>query len=136
MRRLALAAMFFILLSGLTARAAPPAPAPLPEAPNSTIGYPTVAAALAALRSRPGVQFTNENGWTIATDEAAYTIWSFAPTDYPAFPAVVRRQVVTRGATTGIEMTILCEASKAACDDLVRVFARMNGFELPGPRHE
>ena len=83
---------------------------PLPEVPRSSIGYPTVAAAMDALRSRPGVVFTTENGWTIATDEAAYTIWSFAPRDYPAYPAVVRRRVVREGAQIGMRMDILCEA--------------------------
>lgn len=41
---------------------------PLPEATGSTIGYETVASALADLRSRPSVVFTTENGWTIAID--------------------------------------------------------------------
>jgi len=38
------------------------------EVSSSTIGYPTVAAALADLRSRPEVQFSEAKGWTIAED--------------------------------------------------------------------
>jgi hypothetical protein len=104
---------------------------PLPEATEPTIDYPTVAAALADLRTRPGVVFTMENGWLIATDEAARTIWSFAPQDYPAYPAVVKRWVIPRGTGSTVHMSTHCEASKAACDDLIRTFARMNGFQLP-----
>lgn len=129
--RLGLASALSALLLIKPADAAQSGPPPLPEAPGSSIGYPTVAAALEALRARPGVVFTTENGWTIATHEAAYTTWSFAPPGYPANPAVVRRQVVRRGTTIGIEVNVLCEATKAACDDLVRTFAQMNGFNLP-----
>jgi hypothetical protein len=101
---------------------------PLPEASQSTVGYESVAEALKVLRSESGVVFTTENGWLIATDEAAYTIWSFAPQDYPAYPAVVKRQVVARGSGSSIHMNILCEASKIACDDLVRTFSEMTGM--------
>ena len=104
----------------------------LPETESSTIGYDTVAAALQDLRSRPGVIFTTENGWTIATDKAAYTIWSFAPEDYPAYPSVVKRSVVSEGTGSIMKMDVHCEASKTACDDLVRTFSRMNS--LPGPK--
>ena len=35
------------------------------ESPSNEIGYATVADALAALRSRPGVQISQQGGWTI-----------------------------------------------------------------------
>lgn len=104
---------------------------PLPEATGPTIEYASVAAALEGLRTKPGVVFTVEKGWAIATDEAAYTIWSFAPPTYGAYPAVVKRQVISRGAGSEIVMDIHCEASKSACDDLNRTFSELNGFELP-----
>jgi hypothetical protein len=85
---------------------------------------------LADLRSHPNVVFTTENGWLIATNEAAYTIWSFAPQGYPAYPAVVKRQVIPQAVGSVIEMRVLCEASKEACDNLVRTFAEMNGLPL------
>lgn len=105
---------------------------PLPEAPQSTVGFESVAEALKALRSKPGLVFTTENGWLIATDEANYTIWSFAPKDYAAYPAMVKRQVIPLGQSQSrIEMSVHCEATKEACDALVRTFAEMNGMPLP-----
>lgn len=103
----------------------------LPEVSQSRVGYESVTEALKALRSQPGVLFTTENGWLIATDEAAYTIWSFAPEEDPAYPAVVKRQVVPQGSNASvIQMSVHCEATKKACDSLVRTFAEMNGFPL------
>ena len=89
-----------------------------------------MAETLEALRSNPGVVFTTENGWLIATDEAAYTIWSFAPQSYSAYPAVVKRQVIADGNGSIMEMNVHCEATKQACDALVRTFAEMNGLPL------
>lgn len=103
---------------------------PLTEASESTIGYATVDAAMTGLRVKPGVVFSTENGWTIATDESALTIWSFAPEGYPAYPAVVMRQAVPRGQQSTIVMKVLCGASKSECDDLVRTFAAMNGLPI------
>ena len=100
---------------------------PLPEVSKDAIEYPSVAAALQALHARPDVLFSTENGWTIATDNSHYTIWSFAPRGYPAYPAVVKRFVVAQKVGSKINMDVECEASKEACDDLVRTFARMNG---------
>jgi hypothetical protein len=42
----------------------------------------------------------------------------------------VKRQVISRAVGSKIEMSVLCEASKRACDDLVRTFAAMNGLHL------
>jgi hypothetical protein len=122
-------AAYLTVMAGL-ASANTLSPAPLPEAAESAIGYETVAAALTGLRSQPGVVFSTENGWLIATDEAAYTIWSFAPQGYPAYPAVVMRKVVAQGAGSVIHMNVLCEASKEDCDDLVRTFADLNGLPV------
>ena len=103
---------------------------PLPEAERSTIGYDSVADAMAGVRARPGVEFSTENGWTIAVDREAMTVWSFAPDGYPAYPAVVMRRVVQEGEQVSLEMKVLCEAEKAECDDLVRTFAEMNGIRV------
>jgi hypothetical protein len=100
---------------------------PLPEAEHSTIGYPTVAAALAALHANPAVKFSIQRGWTIATDEADATIWSFPPEGDPAYPSAVRRQLApSPGGGTSIETNVQCEASKEACDNLVRSFEQLN----------
>ena len=113
------------------AHAGQSSPAPLPESTEASIEYPSVDAALKALHARPGVVFATENGWAIATDEAAYTIWSFAPPGYPAYPAMVKRKVVQNGTGSAMVMSVHCEASKTACDDLVRTFSRLNGLDLP-----
>lgn len=113
--------------TGAASQANPP---PLIESPHSTVGYDSVSDALEALRAKPGVVLSTENGWLIATDEASLAVWSFAPEGYPAYPAVVKRQAVPQGTGSILKMSVLCEASKEACDDLVRTFARMNGIPL------
>ena len=99
---------------------------PLPESPTSSIGYPSVATTLAALRARPEIEFSTQNGWAIAVDDHTRTIWSFSPSSYPAYPAVVKRHVKPddAGGST-IEMSVLCEAQKEPCDDLVRTFDQL-----------
>jgi len=99
-----------------------PRSGPLPEVANTAIEYHTVAEALSALRARHDVTVSTQHGWTIITDEKNLTIWSFAPNSYPAHPAVVKR--VFRDRPSGgsdISMSVLCEASKEACDQLVRI---------------
>jgi len=104
---------------------------PLSEVPQSSIEYESVDAALNDLGSRPGIERSTQNGWSIAADAAARTVWSFAPPGHPAYPAVVKRQVVQNGADVEIAMAVRCEAAKPDCDDLVRTFAEMNGFQPP-----
>jgi hypothetical protein len=72
------------------------------------------------------VVITTQQGWTIANDSAAMAIWSFAPADNAAYPAAVKRQIENRDGGTFINMSVRCEASKAACDDLVRSFQALN----------
>ena len=107
------------------------AQAELPEVSSPAIEYASVSEAREALKARPGVVFTVVKGWDIATDGAARTIWSFSPDDYPAYPAVVKRQVVQDAGKVFIKISVHCEASKAVCDDLVRTFAGMTGLALP-----
>ena len=106
----------------------------LPEVAGSSIGYPTPAAALAALRSRTDVQFSDFHGWTIVSDRASLTVWSFTPADHPAAPAVVRRQVVQIGQKTGVRTSVLCGASKATCDALVIDFEKLTEQTVPTSR--
>ncbi len=94
--------------------------------------YDTVAEALAGVSATPGIEWKIENGWPIAIDMKNLAIWSFSPSDYPAYPAVVKRYVIPVGENHSIiKMAIQCEAPKAACDDLYRTFAKMNGFDVP-----
>jgi hypothetical protein len=101
-------------------------PLELEEAEDSTIGYESVAAALAGLHAQPGVTFEEQDGWTVAFDDKTHTVWSFPPPNYPAYPAAVKRAVVSKDGGSYIEMNVHCEASKQACDDLVRTFSEMN----------
>jgi hypothetical protein len=109
-----------------TQDARPAALRPLPEASGSQFGYPTVEAALAALHSKTGVTFTNQEGWTIVEDSATETFWSFPPPGNPAYPAAVKRQFIKKGGAVDLEMSVHCEATKQACDDLVRSFEQLN----------
>jgi hypothetical protein len=102
---------------------------PLSEAPKSTIGYPTVKAALSALLAKPGVRIEEQQGWIIVTDtqSANPVLWSFTPPGNPAHPSVVKRSLVTqKDGSTNIEMKVLCEADKSSCDALVRQFQVLN----------
>jgi len=100
--------------------------APNPEQSTSDIGYHSVAMAYVDLSTKPGIEISNQNGWTIATDVAAKTIWSFAPQGDPSYPTVVRRQVVPDGGGVAVQTQVLCEATKAACDAVVRQFEGLN----------
>jgi len=97
---------------------------PNPAGPR--IEHPSVAAALEALRGQSGVDFFLQGGWTIANDRANHTLWSFVPADHPAYPAVVRRTVVPRDGQVFIEMGVLCQAQKPACDRLTGEFQAEN----------
>ncbi|HVF25252.1 MAG TPA: hypothetical protein VNA23_05140 [Anaerolineales bacterium] len=111
---------------------APKAPEPtetivaLTEEPASTIGYPSVAAALSALRAREDVNIAVEAGWTIITEPGGLTIWSFSPPAQPAYPAVARRVFYREAGAWFIKMDVRCEAEKAACDQLQRDFEALN----------
>ena len=96
------------------------------ESPSNEIGYATVADALAALRSRPGVQISQQGGWTIISEAASSTLWSFTPPEHPAHPSAVKRSIVSSGGSIHMDMKVLCEASKAACDKLVADFQQLN----------
>lgn len=101
--------------------------APLPEAGHSTIGYQTVAEALAALRSNPNYTVYEQQGWTLARNKSGLVIWSFPPATNPAYPSAVKRAMV-RGndGSWNIKMAVLCEAGKGAGDHLVRQFEELN----------
>ena len=104
---------------------AQPAPAPIPES-RAQLGYATPAQAMTALRARPDVRFTEQRGWTVAEDRANQAVWSFVPPGHPAYPAVVRRQIVQRNGSLLAVTQVLCGATKPACDTLVREFQQSN----------
>jgi hypothetical protein len=96
------------------------------RAETSSLGYPTVAAALEALQKRADVAVSREGGWTIINDRASLTLWSFTPEGHPAHPAAIRRKIVEERGNLYVQMNVLCEASKAACDALVADFNKLN----------
>jgi hypothetical protein len=96
------------------------------EAYSSTIGYPTVEAALTDLHSHADVEFREEHGWTTASDKSHNTVWSFPPVGNPAYPSAVKRMVVQDGKGVSMKMDVLCQASQNACDKLVEDFNALN----------
>jgi hypothetical protein len=80
------------------------------------VEYPSVAAALTALKAKPGVTVSANDGWTIITD--GNVNWSFTPANHYAHPAVGRRELKGDQGRFFVETRILCQAQKAACDRL------------------
>jgi len=113
-----------VFVAASSAYAQPPF-APTPEG-RSQLGFASPAAAMAALRARPNVLFSEQRGWTIAEEPAARIIWSFAPSGHPAYPAVVRRRVVQRNGSVLIHTDVMCGSTKLNCDALVRDFQHLN----------
>jgi hypothetical protein len=115
-----------IALSALllaTAASAQPADPPAGER-QSSIGYPSVAAALAALKARNDVKISDLGGWTVVED--GMTLWSFAPSDHPAYPSAVKRTLVEQNGAFYVRMNVLCQAAQSPCDKLVAEFQQLN----------
>jgi hypothetical protein len=114
-----LALGLFLSASAMAADLPPGSP---PESSKSDVGYKTVAEALAALKLMKEASFSTVQGWTIVTDEAHLTVWSFAPKADPSYPSVVKRFVTSNGDGSTVTMRVLCESDKISCDNLVREF--------------
>jgi hypothetical protein len=111
-----------LLVASLAVAGGPPGP--LPEQTSADVGYKSVAAALASLKAMKDVSFSVVRGWTIVTDEAHLTVWSFSPKTDPSYPAVVKRMVTSTGSGSKVTLSVLCEAKKTSCDNLVREFSK------------
>jgi hypothetical protein len=90
------------------------------------IGYPTVAAALGALKARADVTVSDQGGWIIFEDKSSSTFWSFTPPQHPAHPAAVKRTIVSRNGAIALDMKALCQADKGPCDTLIAEFTALN----------
>jgi hypothetical protein len=99
-----------------------PSTGPRSEPTAADIGYKTVAEALASLKLMKDTSFSVVRGWTIVTDEAHLTVWSFSPKTDPSYPAVVKRMVISTGSGSKVTLSVLCEADKGSCANLVREF--------------
>jgi hypothetical protein len=92
-------------------------------------GYSSVAEALEAVNAKPGIkiEITKPDSWVIANEASGNVIWSFSPSTYAGYPAVVRREIkVNPEGNVFIEMKVLCQASKLACDALLNDFVALN----------
>ena len=94
-------------------------PAP---ADASSIGYPSVEAALEAVKARPGITESTANGWTVYEDKAKRETWLFSPAGHPAHPAVVKRTSVRTVDGTRVQMAALCGGGQTECDRLLAEF--------------
>lgn len=93
---------------------------------DNGVGYPSVAAALAGLKNKPGIVISVQRGWTIVEDRQEKSIWSFTPPNHPAKPAVIKRQVVSENGQVRMKMSALCQAEKVHCDALMAQFQALN----------
>ena len=94
-------------------------------AQTSDIGYSSVAAALSAMKSKPGASVSNDGGWTVVEDRQNLALWSFTPQGHAAHPSAVRRKITQKGDDIFVEMAVRCEAAKPACDKLTAEFAQL-----------
>ncbi|MDJ0968921.1 MAG: hypothetical protein QNJ06_03390 [Kiloniellales bacterium] len=87
-----------------------------------------MAEAFEALRADPNAQISTHQGWTIVSQETEgqSVLWSFTPASHPAHPATVKRTVFEKDGAIYIDMTALCQADKASCDELVEQFRELN----------
>ncbi len=93
----------------------------------SPIGYPTVAAALEAVKAKPGVRVFVQEGWTVIAEPGGLTLWSFAPPGHPAHPTVVRRELKQQAnGAWYVYQRVLCQAHKASCDKINAEFVELN----------
>ena len=96
------------------------------EPDAADIGYPNYQAALKSLKANPAFTLREDQGWIVAENSAAKVLWTFTQTGHPAHPSVIQRTVVGKEGSVDLEMRVLCEASKPACDQLIQEFTQLN----------
>lgn len=103
-------------------------------AATKNIDYPNVQAALDDLKQQ-AIKNPSEtkvenmpDGWQVVYQKSMekMIIWSFTPKTENAYPAVVKRQIIEEENKVMIDMSILCQADKKACDELAQTFEKMN----------
>jgi hypothetical protein len=93
------------------------------------ISYKSVQQAYDAMRANEQAKASrDEDGWITVVirtgpDEG---IWTFTPRGYPAFPAVVKRQVIERDGNLFVAMDMVCQSRRDACDALLEEFNKLN----------
>lgn len=100
---------------------------PIKESTGTSIAYKNVDEARKALTGDPGnVVKKTDNGWLVVQQPKESAVWSFSPPGHPSYPSVVKRFPVERDGQVFLNMSVICQAKKAPCDDLVREFQQMN----------
>ena len=100
---------------------------------KSSIGYDSVESAKEALKNDPNATFDVHEGWDVATQtgDKMYVMWTFPPLGHPAYPSVVRREILEKNEKVQLEMKVFCQAKKADCDKLVKEFETLNKKIMP-----
>jgi hypothetical protein len=107
---------------------------------QSGVGYPSVAAALEAVKAKPGVRVSVQDGWTVIAEQGGLVLGTFTPPGHPAHPTVARREAKQHAnAAWYVDQRVLCQAAKAACDKINAEFVELNNqmrraIERDGPR--
>jgi hypothetical protein len=123
MKRFAISLIAFALAGSAYAQFTPQAQA---RRDARSLGYTRVADAREAVPKLPGAKVTHPDGWTVVTvQQPEIAVWSFVPEGHEAYPSVVRRLVRKNAKGTFLEMKVLCEAKKDACQKLTAEFQRM-----------
>ena len=93
------------------------------------IDFPNVAAAKKALEARDGIDavVTHPDGWVIVSDPGVSAQWRSRPKAMRPTRALVKRVIQRDGSgNVSVQITLLCEAPQAACDQLRADFEAMN----------
>ncbi|MBW8310961.1 MAG: hypothetical protein K0M64_02900 [Rhizobium sp.] len=98
----------------------------LPESPAINIPYESPAAALAAVRAKPGVVTEEHEEWFVLNDSAESSVWSITKPGHFAHPTVVLRRTYERDGQVFIGMDVKCGSSKRNCDRVVQQFIALN----------
>lgn len=98
----------------------------LPESPAVNIPYKSPAAALAAVRAKPGVVTDEQEEWFVLSDAAENALWSITKPDHFAHPTAVLRRAYVQDGQVMIGMDVKCGSAKANCDRVVQQFIELN----------
>lgn len=103
---------------------------------DPNVGYQSVAEAWQALAQRAGVKATRYRQWTVIHTRTAQssgrTRWAFVSAEHPAYPSVVRQDVVMKNERPTQVTRLLCEAQPSACETLYQALkADQVYFERP-----
>jgi hypothetical protein len=91
------------------------------KAESSSIGYNSVAEALADLKANKNAAVSENEGWTIIqlVEGDNSSTWSFTPASPPAYPALFKDDVIKIKDSITFNHQTLCEAEEVECDKFV-----------------